>query len=379
MRGRRFRLRHGAVAALAALFLYLPSAATAATTVHVGVQDFSFTNGDQDIAVGDSVEWDWISGSHTTTSDATTGSDVWNSPINNTNPPTTTSFTHQFNTAGSFSYHCNFHASMHGTVVVGSMLGFSGAPFSVGEGDVSATITVHRGGSTSGSVSVTYNTTDGTATAGQDYTNVSGGTLTWADGVGGDKTFDVPITDDADPEPNETVHLSLSSPQGGSFIGTGTATLSIVDNDAPPATYQPDALVKGPANSSYKGDGIYNTFTGQTTLARVAKGNSAKFYVKVQNDGTDSDTFAIKGKHGNTDFSIRYFHGATNITNNVVAGAKQTPSLPVGTSWIMRVVIAPKRAARVGDVIADVVSALSNNDPLKKDAAQLKAKVVSAS
>jgi plastocyanin len=373
MGGRGFTSRFVAVAAVSAILLAIPTAASAATAT-VNVQSSSFLPANETIAVGDTVEWDFKDAfNHTTTSDASS-SEVWNSgPLSS---PST--FSHTFNAAGSFSYHCNIHSFMHGTVVVGSMLGFSGSTYSVGEGGGSATITAHRGGSTSGQVSVTYDTTDGTATAGQDYTHVTG-TLTWNDGVGGDKTFDVPITDDATPEPDETVHLSLSSPQGGSFIGTGTATLTILDNDAPPATYQPDVLVKGPANSSYKGDGIYNTLTGQTTLAKVAKGKSAKFYVKVQNDGTDSDNFAIKGKHGNTDFSIRYFHGTTNITNNVVAGAQQTPSRAVGTSWIMRVVIAPKRVARVGDVIADVVSAFSNHDPLKKDSVQLKAKVVSAS
>jgi hypothetical protein len=267
---------------------------------------------------------------------------------------------------------------MHGTVVVGSVLGFSGAPYSVGEGDGLATITIHRGGSTSGSVTVTYNTTDGTATAGQDYTDVSGGMLTWADGVGGDKTFDIPITNDATPEPDESVHLSLSSPQGDSFIGTGTATLTILDNDAPPATYQPDALVKGPANSSYKGDDIYNTLTGQTSLAKVHKERSATFSVRIQNDGTGSDRFAIKGKGSTSSFSIRYYRGTTNITTAVVAGSETTSSFAPGKSWTMKVVIAPKAAANVGALIRDVVSARSTNDATKTDSVGLKEKVIAS-
>ena len=56
-----------------------------------------------------------------------------------------------------------------------------------------ATVTVERVGGVGGAVSVDYETSDGSATAGADYTTRSG-TLNWAAGDGGDKTFTVPVT-----------------------------------------------------------------------------------------------------------------------------------------------------------------------------------------
>ena len=117
-------------------------------------------------------------------------------------------------------------------------LQFSNATYSVNETGGTATITVTRTGDSTGSVTVDYATSNGTATSGSDYTAASG-TLTFADGETS-KTFTVPIIDDTLVEGNETVNLTLSSPTGGATLGTqATATLTIVDDDvAPAATLQ---------------------------------------------------------------------------------------------------------------------------------------------
>jgi hypothetical protein len=104
------------------------------------------------------------------------------------------------------------------------------ATYSVNEGGGTATITVTRTGGSGGAVSVDYATSDGTATAGVDYTSVSG-TLNWADGDSSSKIFNIPIIDDLDIEGTETVNLSLSNPTGGAILGTNAAVLTIADND----------------------------------------------------------------------------------------------------------------------------------------------------
>lgn len=78
-------------------------------------------------------------------------------------------------------------------------LQFSSATYNTTEGTGPATITVTRNGGTTGAVGVSYSTSNGTATAGQDYAAASG-TLSWANGEGGSKTFQVSITDDASVE-----------------------------------------------------------------------------------------------------------------------------------------------------------------------------------
>jgi hypothetical protein len=120
------------------------------------------------------------------------------------------------------------------TASVPGTLQFSGANYSVNENGGEATITVTRVGGSSGAISVGYSSTGGTATAGSDYTAVSG-TLSWNDGDSSEKTFTVPINDDGDFEGNETINLTLENAMGGANIGTpGTTVLTIVDDETAP-------------------------------------------------------------------------------------------------------------------------------------------------
>lgn len=105
---------------------------------------------------------------------------------------------------------------------------FSASTYNVAEADGTVTITVTRTGGDAAGVTVQYATSNGTATAGSDYTN-SSGTLTFAAGET-QKTFTVPIAVDAVLEQNETFTLTLSAPGGGGTLGTpSTATVTITE------------------------------------------------------------------------------------------------------------------------------------------------------
>jgi Calx-beta domain len=111
---------------------------------------------------------------------------------------------------------------------------FSAPTYSVSESGFAATITVKRTGGVASDVRVHYATSDGTATAGSDYTNTSGD-LVFAAGVT-TMTFQVPIADDSVQEGDETLHLTLTpgTPNAGELpatIGLGSATLTIEDDD----------------------------------------------------------------------------------------------------------------------------------------------------
>ena len=113
-------------------------------------------------------------------------------------------------------------------------LQFSSPTYSRFELQAFAPITVTRTGGTSGTVSVTYASADGTATDGLDYT-AGGGTLTWPAGDGTSKTFNVPLIDDTLTEGDETVQLSLSDLTGGAILGVpANAVLTIVDDETTP-------------------------------------------------------------------------------------------------------------------------------------------------
>jgi len=81
-------------------------------------------------------------------------------------------------------------------------------------------------------VTVNYATADGTATAPDDYTAVSG-VLTIPAGSAQGKIA-VPINNDLMFEPDETFTLNLSNPQGATFVIKSQGTGTIKDNDPQP-------------------------------------------------------------------------------------------------------------------------------------------------
>lgn len=110
------------------------------------------------------------------------------------------------------------------------VLSFAVDNVNMSEASTSVTISVTRTGGSSGTVGVAYATSGGSATAGSDYVAKSG-TLSWAGGDVAKKTFTVTLTNDTAKEGTETIGLLLSSPTGGATIGTGSATVTIADND----------------------------------------------------------------------------------------------------------------------------------------------------
>lgn len=135
-----------------------------------------------------------------------------------------------------------------------SLHAFKVSTQSVDESAGTATIAVERTGLTTGATSVDYATSDGTAGAGVDY-DATSGTLNFAAGET-EKTFTVPIIDDVDDEPDETVNLTLSNPAPGpgARLGTpSTMVLTILDNDddviIPTVVAKPPATPSTPAAS----------------------------------------------------------------------------------------------------------------------------------
>lgn len=108
-------------------------------------------------------------------------------------------------------------------------------------------IEVQRLGGSCGAVSVDYAATPGTATAGVDYSQVTGtGTLSWEDGDASPRRSAIITRDDTQPEPPETILLGLANAQGGATLDANPgAVVRIVDNDGPP-----QVSISGPASAS---------------------------------------------------------------------------------------------------------------------------------
>jgi uncharacterized delta-60 repeat protein len=93
-----------------------------------------------------------------------------------------------------------------------------------------AVLTVNRTGGATGTVTVDYTTSDGTASAGADYITTSG-TLTFLDGETS-KTISIPILDDGTLEGGtETFSIILSNPTGGASLGGITKSVVTIKDD----------------------------------------------------------------------------------------------------------------------------------------------------
>jgi hypothetical protein len=110
---------------------------------------------------------------------------------------------------------------------------FSSAIYAGSENGGAVNITVMLSSASGNSASVEYAVSDGTATAGSDYTVVSG-VLTFAPGET-NKSFTAPILDDTLYEVNETVNLTLRNPVSMTIGAPGAAQLTIIDNDSAPS------------------------------------------------------------------------------------------------------------------------------------------------
>jgi uncharacterized repeat protein (TIGR01451 family) len=160
------------------------------------------------------------------------------------------------------------------TVNKGGALGFSSATYTVAESAGSITITVNRVGGSNGTTKVDYTTSNGTATAPQDYTATSG-QLTFGNGET-TKTFVVPIINDTLNEASETVNLTLSNAQGSGDLGSPTtAVLTITDDDPQPALSINDVSVTEGNSGTVNANFIVtlSAASGQTVTVNYATAN----------------------------------------------------------------------------------------------------------
>ncbi|PAW84683.1 MAG: hypothetical protein B9S33_11185, partial [Pedosphaera sp. Tous-C6FEB] len=114
---------------------------------------------------------------------------------------------------------------------VPGVLGFSSVAYNAVENASVATITVVRTNGSMGVVTVDYltSTSGSTATAGTDYTPVTG-TFTFQAGET-NKAFTIPVLNDVLVEVDEAVSLHLTNVTGGATLGLTNATLTLTDDD----------------------------------------------------------------------------------------------------------------------------------------------------
>jgi hypothetical protein len=119
------------------------------------------------------------------------------------------------------------------TQVAPSAIRVASVAYVVRENGVSLDVKVVRAGNLQGEVQVDYDTVDDTAQAGVHY-GAESGTLTWADGVGGEQTVTIDITDNATEDGAVQFFFDLSNPVGPAYIEEDwdRATVVIEDDES---------------------------------------------------------------------------------------------------------------------------------------------------
>lgn len=125
------------------------------------------------------------------------------------------------------------------TVKNPAILTFTSATASAIENDGTLTLTLQRGGSDVGAVSVDVALTNGTATSPSDFTS-STTTVSWPNGDTANKTVSIPLTNDAIAEPAKNFQALLSNYSLDAIPGGVTAVeITLLDDDAGPTITQP--------------------------------------------------------------------------------------------------------------------------------------------
>ena len=200
-------------------------------------------------------------------------------------------------------------------------LQFSSPTYAVAENDGNATITVVREGGTAGTVSVNYATSDGSATAGPDYTATTGTLVFEPDEAS--KTFTVPITNDDTPEPDEKVNLTLSAPAGGASLGTqATAVLTIIDEQGPPT---PGSLQFSASNYSQS----ESAGTVTVTVTRTGGSDGAVSVSYATSDGSAKANSDYTPTSGVLNFA------AGEVTRTFTVALQDDPSVEEDEAFIV--------------------------------------------
>lgn len=221
------------------------------------------------------------------------------------------------------------------TVTPGGTVLFAASTASVAENAGSVTLNVRRRLGSTGNATVNFATSNDTATAGSDFTAVSG-TLTWADGDSGNKTITVPVHDDLVYTGNRTFFLTLSNPSGAISGYPSTAAVTIVENE--PANAAPQIAVVSPTASPARvPTGAYGILLDTT----------------VTDDGLSGSPVT---------FAWTTLSGPASAVFSAPGSADTMASFPVAGTYVLRLTAGDGKLAATRDLTVVVGGTPGNSD-----------------
>jgi len=190
-------------------------------------------------------------------------------------------------------------------------------------------------------------------------------------------TYGIP-QDNAAKTGTDSADVAVSSVSGlgtsfsRSFPAYSATVIAFGTSAPPPPVLQPDAQIKASGDASYIGDDVYSSDgSGETRSINVKAGSSGTFLINVQNDGSATDSFTLKGAGSSSPFAVKYYSGTsggTDITSLVTAGTYKISSVTPTASQAIRMVVTVARKAASGISKGFLVTATSVADMTKQDA-----------
>jgi hypothetical protein len=142
---------------------------------------------------------------------------------------------------------------------------------------------------------------------------------------------------------------------------------------------RPDAAVRAHDAGPLVGDNVYGGARRQTVTRNAARGQTAVFAIKVQNDSDVPDRFRLVGTGSIAAMKATYLRGVSgtsNITVPVVNGTFVTPELGLGAATTIRLQVKVQSSASIGSVKPFHVTAISMADGTTADTVRARMKVV---
>lgn len=202
---------------------------------------------------------------------------------------------------------------------------FSAATYSDPEG-INKVVTVNRVGGNSGAASVDYSIGGGTATAGAscgagvDYVTTSG-TLNWANGEQGNRTFNVQLCNDLNTvEDPETFNLTLTNAQGAAMGTQSSAVFTINDAPAVFVNNTPMTIPEGGPASVYPSTIEVAGLAGVVSTVGVTLTGVSHTY-------PDDVVVLLVGPEGQKFVLLAYAGGNPDITNRTYTFADSAANL----------------------------------------------------
>jgi plastocyanin len=313
----------------------------AGVTAKVIVRDSSFSVPEVTVDPGQPVCWTW------TGTEAMHNVKADNGTFTSGMPDTHGNFQVTFSTPGTYGYYCQVHGSptggMRGMVIVRDTGGGGGgeesgpgklelsSSYTVDEGAGVVTISVEREGGHDGAASVTFATAPGTAKPGKDFLTRKG-TLSWADGDGDPKTFDVTIKNDGVIEPDKTFSIKLSKAKGAP-LGTSTATVTIHDDDTPgcgaPLTAPVQLVARGQSASEIRL--TWDDDSAVESALKIERRRPTGAFQEIASLPAGTTTFTDTGLPAGATFQYRVKAIGSDgfaAVSEIVAGATDGPTTP---------------------------------------------------